>query len=226
MNAYVNPSAATASGSPRCTPCEEVINAVTHGIGALLSIAALVTLLLLTAGNGDIWHVAGFIIYGASLFTLYMASFLYHVASGEKLKNIFRMFDHCSIFLLIAGTYTPILLIAMRGPWGWTLFAMIWGMAAAGLFYEIVFGGRRKWISLALYIAMGWLAVIAVKPMLSMLPTGLLLWILFGGLLYTGGIVFYVWKRLPFNHAIWHLFVLGGSVLHFTGIVRYLTPPA
>lgn len=226
MNAYVNPSAATASGSPRYTPCEEVINAVTHGIGALLSIAALVTLLLLTAGNGDIWHVAGFIIYGASLFTLYVASFLYHVASGEKLKKIFRMFDHCSIFLLIAGTYTPILLIAMRGPWGWTLFAMIWAMAAAGLFYEIVFGGRRKWISLALYIAMGWLAVIAVKPMLSALPTGLLLWILFGGLLYTGGIIFYVWKHLPYNHAIWHLFVLGGSVLHFTGIVRYLTPPA
>lgn len=222
----MNTNAATSSDAPRYTPCEEVINAVTHGIGAILSIAALVTLLILSAGNGDPWRISGFSIYGASLFTLYMASFLYHAARGEKLKKIFRILDHCSIFLLIAGTYTPILLIAMRGVWGWTLFAMIWAMAAAGLIYEIVLGGRPKWISLALYIAMGWLAVIAIKPMFSALPTGLLLWILFGGLLYTGGIVFYVWKRLPFNHAIWHVFVLCGSVLHFTGIVLYLTPPA
>lgn len=210
--------------SKRYTNCEEIANSITHGIGALLSIAALIALLLHTSGYGDSWQMASFTIYGVSLFTLYLASCLYHSVRGEKLKKIFRHFDHSAIFLLIAGTYTPVLLIAMRGPWGWTLFAMIWIMAVAGLIYELICLGRYKWISLAIYIAMGWLAIIAIKPMMVMLPDGLLHWIVFGGLLYTGGIVFYVWKRLPFNHAIWHLFVLGGSTLHFVGIWLHLTP--
>ncbi|MFO8111217.1 MAG: hemolysin III family protein [Desulfosalsimonadaceae bacterium] len=212
--------------SRRYTTGEEIANTVTHGIGALLSVAALVTLLLLARENGDLWRIAGFTIYGISLFTLYLASSLYHAVTGEKLKKIFRMLDHSSIYLLIAGTYTPILLIAMRGTWGWTLFVLIWTMAAAGLVYKFIFLDRSEWVSLAIYIAMGWLAIIAIKPMLAMLPAGLLLWIVFGGLLYTGGIVFYVWKRIPFNHAIWHLFVLGGSTLHFVGILLYLTPIA
>lgn len=214
------------SPSPRYTTCEEIANAVTHGVGALLSIAALLTLLLLTRGHGDLWHITGFTIYGISLFTLYMASAVYHAVSSDKLKKIFRMLDHAAIYLLIAGTYTPVLLIAMRGTWGWILFGMIWTMAAFGLVFKLLYTGRFEWISLSVYIAMGWLAIIAIKPMLLMLPDGLLLWIVFGGLLYTGGIVFYAWKRIPFNHAIWHLFVLGGSALHFTGILLHLTPIA
>lgn len=210
--------------SRRYTTGEEIANTVTHGIGALLSVAALITLLLLARENGDLWRIAGFTIYGISLFILYMSSSLYHAVTGEKLKKIFRLLDHSSIYLLIAGTYTPILLIAMRGTWGWALFVLIWTMAAAGLVYKFVFLDRSEWVSLAIYIAMGWLAIIAIKPMLTMLPAGLLLWIVFGGLLYTGGIVFYVWKRIPFNHAIWHLFVLGGSTLHFVGILLHLTP--
>jgi hemolysin III len=210
----------------RYTIGEEIANAVTHGIGAFLSIVALTWLLLLTRENGDLWQIAGFSIYGSALITLYIMSSIYHAVTGEKLKRLFRLLDHAAIFLLIAGTYTPLLLIAMRGPWGWTLFALIWTMAVAGLIYELLYLGRYKWISLSIYIAMGWLAIIAIKPMMTMLPDGLLHWIVYGGLLYTGGIVFYVWKRLPYNHAVWHLFVLGGSAMHFTGILLHLTPAA
>lgn len=215
---------ATPTRLRRCTTAEEIANTVTHGIGAFLSIAALITLLLLALAHGDPWRITGFTIYGASLIALYTASSLYHAATNEKIKKLFRTLDHSAIYLLIAGTYTPILLIAMRGPLGWTLFGMIWTMAAAGLIFKLFFTGRWEWVSLAVYIAMGWLAIVAVKPMLSLLPHGLLLWIVLGGLFYTGGIVFYVWRRLPFNHAIWHLFVLGGSALHFTGILLYLAP--
>lgn len=216
----------TPSDIPRYTAREEIASSVTHGIGALLSIAALVTLIVHSRGHGDLWRMTGFTIYGISLFTLYAASTLYHAVSGKKRKRIFRMLDHSSIFLLIAGTYTPVLLIAMRDPWGWTLMALIWLMALAGVLYETVCTGRSKRIRLFVYIAMGWLAVIAVKPMLTMLPPGLLGWIIFGGLLYTGGIVFYLWKKLAFNHAIWHLFVIAGSASHFVGFLLYLTPRA
>lgn len=205
---------------------EEIANAVTHGIGAFLSVAALVILLVLARENGDAWRTTGFTIYGVSLITLYMSSSLYHAVTGERLKKIFRMLDHSSIYLLIAGTYTPVLLIGMRGAWGWALFGMIWTMAAAGLVYKLAFLDRSERVSLAIYVTMGWLAIIAIKPMLAMLPDGLLLWILFGGLLYTGGIVFYACKRIPFNHAIWHLFVLGGSAVHFVGILLHLAPLA
>lgn len=210
---------------PHYTPGEELANTITHGIGAGFSLIALITLILSSSKSGDVWRMAGFTVYGASLFALYMASTLYHAVRGEKLKKYFRMLDHSSIFLLIAGTYTPVLLIAMRGTWGWTLFGLIWGMAAGGLIYELIFLGRYKWISLAIYGSMGWLAIIAIKPMLAILPAGLLSWILFGGLLYTGGIVFYVWKKIPYHHAIWHLFVMGGSSLHFAGMMLYLAHP-
>ena len=202
---------------------EEIANTVTHAIGAGLSIIAVVALLLHGKAFNDGWRMAGFSVFGASLCALYLASTIYHAVTDEKLKGYCRMIDHSSIFLLIAGTYTPVLLIAMRGPWGWTLLALIWTMAAGGLVYELFFLGRHKWISLAIYAGMGWLAIIAIRPMLVMLPDGLLQWIVLGGLAYTAGIGFYVWHNLPYHHAIWHLFVLGGSSLHFTGMLLHLT---
>lgn len=210
---------------PRYTFGEEIANSVTHGIGAALSIAAIIALLACCRQNSDIWRVLGFSIYGISLFALYMASTLYHAVTGDRLKKLFRMLDHSTIFLLIAGTYTPVLLIAMRGAWGWSLFVLIWTMAVAGLIYELFFIDRYKWISLSIYAVMGWLAIIAIKPMMAMLPEGLLQWIIMGGLLYTGGIIFYIWRKLPYHHAIWHLFVLGGSTFHFVGMLLHLAPP-
>jgi hemolysin III len=211
-------------GSRRYSFAEELANSVTHGIGAVLSVAALAVLLLLACKSGDVWHMVGFGVYGVCLLMLYLSSALYHAVSGSRLKTLFRRLDHASIFLLIAGTYTPVLLIAMRGPWGWSLLALIWAMAAAGLIYELIYLGRHKFVSLTIYLAMGWLAIVAIKPMIAILPHGLLYWVVFGGLVYTGGVVFYVSKCLPFNHAIWHLFVLGGSTLHFIGILIHLTP--
>lgn len=207
----------------RYTAGEEIANAVTHGVGVALGIAALIILITYSGNYRDAWRVVCFSIYGASLILLYLASTLYHAFSNERIKHFFRMMDHSFIFLLIAGTYTPITLIAMRGIWGWVLFSLIWIMAVSGLIYEIIFLGRHKGVSLAIYGVMGWLAVIALKPMLNLLPAGLLVWMLAGGLLYTMGILFYVWKKLPYNHAIWHLFVLGGSVVHFFAVLTYLS---
>jgi len=205
------------------TSGEEIANSVTHGAGAALSLAAIVALILFSGNYQDPWRSVGFSIYGSTLFILYLASTLYHAWPHHKLKAFFRLMDHASIFLLIAGTYTPITLIAMRGPWGWTLFGIIWTLAIGGVIFKLLFMGRFKAVSLALYAAMGWLAVIAIKPMLVLLPEGLLAWIIAGGLLYTLGIGFYVWKKLPYHHAIWHLFVLGGSLLHFFGILLHLS---
>jgi len=201
---------------------EEIANSVSHGLGAGLSIAAIVVLLFYSGNYRDPWRAVSFSVYGSTLLILYLASTLYHAFTHPSVKRFFRMLDHFSIFLLIAGTYTPICLVAMRGPWGWTLFGLIWGIALFGIVYEAVFLGRHKYISLFLYGAMGWLAIIAIKPMIELLPGGLLTFIFAGGLFYTIGIVFYALDRLPYNHAIWHLFVLGGSISHFFGILFYL----
>lgn len=210
------------SDTPQYTTGEEIANSITHGIGAALSIAAIAVLISYSGNYNDIWRVVCFSIFGASLFTLYLASTLYHAFTQAKIKRFFRHLDHSSIFLLIAGTYTPITLIAMRGPWGWTLFGLIWAMALGGIIFETVCLGRYKFISLGIYVVMGWLAVIAIRPMLLMLPAGMLKFIVIGGLFYTLGIVFYIWKKLPYHHAIWHLFVLGGSITHFFGMLFYL----
>ncbi len=205
------------------TVSEEIANAATHGIGVALGIIALIVLITYGGNYRDTWRVVCFSIYGASLILLYLASTLYHASSNERIKHFFRMMDHSFIFVLIAGTYTPVTLIAMRGAWGWTLFCLIWIMAASGLIYELLYLGRHKAVSLSIYASMGWLAIIAIKPMLDLLPAGLLAWIFIGGLLYSLGIVFYVWKKLPYNHAIWHLFVLGGSTAHFFAVLLYLS---
>jgi len=212
------------STKKRYTIKEEIANSITHGIGAALSIAALVILVVYAALFGDVWRVVSFSIYGATLFILYLASTLYHSFTNEKVKQFFRLMDHTSIYLLIAGTYTPITLVAMRGAWGWTLFGLIWGLALVGISYELFIPSKKMVIPVILYVSMGWLVIIAVKPMLEMLPKGLISWIVAGGLFYTSGVVFYIWKKIPFNHAIWHLFVLGGSISHFFGMLFHLLP--
>ncbi len=206
----------------RYTLGEEIANSITHGIGAALSIAALVLLVAFASQHRDAWQIVSFSIYGVSLIALYLSSTLYHAFTNEKAKHFFRIMDHSCIFLLIAGTYTPPTLIAMRGSWGWTIFTLIWVMAVGGLIFETINIGKYKFISVSIYMAMGWLAIIAFKPMLATLPPGMFKWFLIGGLFYTSGIIFYIWKKVPYNHAIWHMFVLGGSITHFFAILFYL----
>lgn len=200
---------------------EEIANSITHGIGAGLSIAALVILVVFAALQGDAWKIVSFSIYGVSLFALYLTSTLYHSFTNPKLKQFFHVLDHSAIFLLIAGTYTPILLISMRGVLGWILFGLIWALALGGIVFKIFFFEKFKMLSVLFYVGMGWLVVIAGKPVLEMVPTSVNLWLLIGGIFYTAGVVFYVTKKIPFQHGIWHLFVLGGSVSHFFGMLQY-----
>ena len=207
---------------PSQSPGEEIANSVTHGIGAGLSVAALVILVVFGAKQGDAWRVVSFSIYGSALIALYLASTLYHAFRNPKIKRWMKLLDHSSIYLLIAGTYTPIMLTVMRGGWGWTLFGIIWGLALAGIIFKLMFIGRFKKLSVSIYVAMGWLVIIAVKPIIAAVPAEMLMFMLIGGICYTFGVVFYLWKTLPFHHAVWHLFVLGGSITHFFGIMFYI----
>jgi len=193
-------------------------------MGAMLAIAALALLVTLAALQGDAWRVVSLAIYGATLVILYLVSTMYHAFRGPRIKRLFRTLDHSAIFLLIAGTYTPITLVHLRGGWGWTLFGIIWGLAAGGVVTKIFFTGRLRVLSVVLYVAMGWLVLIALKPILETVPRGLLAWLLAGGVSYTLGLTFYLAKRLPYHHAVWHLFVLGGSVCHFIGMLLYVVP--
>jgi hemolysin III len=202
---------------------EEIANSITHGIGVALSIAGLVLLVVFSSLHGDTWRVVTFSIYGATLIILYLSSTLYHSFRNPKIKSFFRLMDHISIYLLIAGTYTPITLTVMRGPWGWTLFGLIWAMAIAGIITKFFIMNKLKILSVVFYIAMGWLVIIAIKPMFVMAPTGLIIWIVIGGLCYTFGVIFYALKKMPYSHAVWHLFVMGGSISHFFGMLFNLT---
>ncbi len=198
---------------------EEIANSVTHGAGLLLSLAALPALVLATTAHGDAWLVAATSVYGATLILVYATSTLYHALPGARLKAVLRRCDHAAIYLLIAGTYTPFLLGPLRGTWGWSLLAVIWGLAAAGVVLKSVFGVRWPHLSTALYDAMGWLVVVAAVPLVRSLPWGGLAWLMAGGVFYTGGVVFYVLDgRMRYAHAIWHLFVLAGSVAHFCAV--------
>jgi hemolysin III len=208
---------------PEYTPTEELLHSITHGVGAALAVAVLVVLVRLAMLGDDAWRIVSFSIYGASLIILYSASTLYHSFQHQRLKRFFRYFDHLSIFLLIAGTYTPVVLISLSGAWRWTLFGLVWGFAAGGAVYELLFLGRYKWITVTLYLGMGWLAAIAIKPMLTTVPRGLFWWLLAGGLFYTSGTIFYGLKKMQYHHVLWHLFVLFGSACHFLGFLLYLT---
>jgi hemolysin III len=203
---------------------EETINAVTHGLGAVLALGGLVVLVVMAVLRGGVWHIVSCSIYGATLVLLFTSSTLYHSFRNERIKHAFRIVDHASIYLLIAGTYTPFLLVNLRGRWGWSLFGIIWGLALAGIIFQIFFVHRFRLAQTLVYLAMGWLVVIAFKPLLNRVPRPGLLWLLLGGLCYSGGAVFYLWKKLPYHHGIWHLFVLGGSVCHYFAILFYVLP--
>lgn len=203
---------------------EEIANAVTHGIGALLSVAALVLLIVFSSIKGTAWHVVSFTIYGASMLLLYLCSTLVHSFKEGKAKDLFEFLDHSSIYIFIAGTYTPFLLVVLRGPLGWSLFGTVWGIALLGVVFKAFFVKRFLFLSTVFYLIMGWLIVIAWGPLTAAVaPQGIVL-LVTGGVLYTLGTVFYVWRGFPYHHAIWHLFVLGGSVTHFFAILLYLLP--
>ena len=214
----------TTTRTTRYSVGEEIANSLTHGVGALLAIGGLAVLVTLAALRGDVWHVVSCSIYGGAMVVLYTASTLYHGITAPRAKNALQVFDHASIFLLIAGTYTPFTLVTLRGPWGWSLFGTVWGLAVAGIILEIAFPRRWPALALTLYIAMGWVVVVAVKPLLAVLPTGGLVLLVLGGLSYTAGIGFYAWRRLPYGHAIWHLFVLAGTIFHFFAVLFYVVP--
>lgn len=203
---------------------EEKINAITHGAGAVLALAGLVVLTVASSLYGSVWHIVSFSVYGTSLFLLYLASTLYHSFSNERLKYIFKIIDHSAIYLLIAGTYTPFTLVLLHGTLGWIIFSTIWGLACLGILLKIFFVKRFKVLSTLCYILMGWLMLLAVKPITAILPATGFIWLIAGGICYTGGSVFYLWRRLPYNHAIWHLFVLAGSIAHFVTVFYYILP--
>jgi len=208
----------------RYTWQEEIANCVTHGLGVILSIVALTLLVVYASLGGDAWRIVSVSIFGATLIILYVASTLYHAFPQPPVKRVMRILDHSAIYLLIAGTYTPFLLVNMRGPWGWSLFGVLWGIAAAGCLFKALFIGRWDKVTTVLYIAMGWAILVAIKPALAVVPTGAMVLMLIGGISYTAGTLFYSWSRLPFNHAIWHLFVLGGSTTHFFAIFCFVVP--
>jgi len=205
---------------------EEVAHVVTHGVGLLLSILGLVVLVVVASARGDVWHVVSVAIYGSTLVLLYAASTFYHALHSPRAKAVFRVLDHATIYLLIAGTYTPFTLVNLRGGWGWALFGAVWGLAILGVVLEAAATHRGRILSLILYIGMGWLVAIAVKPLIASVATGGLILMVAGGLAYTGGVVFYAWRSLPFNHAIWHVFVLAGSVCHYFAVLLFVIPGA
>jgi hemolysin III len=193
---------------------QELANALTHGFGTLWGIAAAGVLVTLAAMRGDVFHIVGAAVFGTTLIMLYSASTLYHAVPKRSMKARLRIVDHSAIYLLIAGTYTPFTLAGIRGGWGWALFGVVWGLAAAGIVFKLFFTGRFRRISTVIYLAMGWLVVIAAKPVVEALPGASLLWLAVGGLAYTGGVYFYANRRIPYGHAIWHLCVMAGSTAH------------
>lgn len=203
---------------------EEIASAITHGVGVALSIAGLAILLILATRFDDSWRLVSVSIYGGALIFLYLASTLYHAIQHLATKQVFHILDHVGIFLLIAGTYTPILLVKMRDLQGWVFFALIWGLALVGSCIKAFFTGRFVKVSTFAYVAMGWLALFLAKSMLATLGLGGMAWLVAGGLSYSLGVIPFLWERLPFNHAIWHLFVMGGSVCHYVLIWQYVLP--
>ncbi len=209
------------------TPAEEVANSVTHGIGLLLSIAGLAILVAFATKFGNAWHIASCSVFGGALVFQYATSTLYHGIWHAGTKRVLRVFDHCAIFVLIAGTYTPFALVNLRHNGGWILFGVIWGLAVIGIVTRLgpILGTeRREWLRLALYLAMGWTAVAAIVPMMRTIAPGGLMLVALGGLAYTGGVVFYTRHKMRYHHAVWHGFVLGGSTCHFFAVLFYVIP--
>ncbi|GAK59124.1 channel protein, hemolysin III family [Candidatus Vecturithrix granuli] len=204
---------------------EELANSITHGIGIYLGVAGLAILVVFASLYGNAWHIVSCSIYGVTLVLLYTASTLYHSFRHPQVKHVFRIIDHASIYLLIAGTYTPFTLVPLRGAWGWSLFSVIWILALGGIITKIFFIHRFEIFSRFLYLIMGWIVVVAGKPMLQIVPARGILWLVIGGLSYTIGIIFYALdKKFSYAHAIWHVFVLVGSICHFFAVMFYVVP--
>jgi hemolysin III len=203
----------------------EVANSVTHGLGALASIAALSLMVVVASLYGTARHVVGAAIFGSALVLLYTMSTLYHALRGPVVKRVFKVLDHSAIYVLIAGTYTPFCLSTLKGPWGWSLLVVIWGLALLGIAFKAVFSaGRFPRFSTFVYLGMGWMVMVAARPLWLYLPRHGMYWLMGGGLFYSLGVVFYVSKNLKFHHAIWHLFVLGGSLCHVAAVLGFVLP--
>jgi hemolysin III len=203
---------------------EEIFNSATHGVGILVSIAGLVLLIVFSSLYGQAIHIVSCTIYGTTLILLYTASTLYHGIQKPEIKYVFKIFDHSCIYVLIAGTYTPFMLVTVKGTLGWTIFAVVWALTILGIIFKAFFVNRFKIVSTIAYILMGWLVILAIKPLFHSLPGEGLALLVSGGLAYTLGTIFYAWKKLPFNHAIWHIFVLAGSVCHFLAVMFFVVP--
>jgi hemolysin III len=198
---------------------DELINTLTHGAGLAASMLGFVVLLIVAILRGGAWQIVGCAIYGATLVCLYAASTFYHGVCLPRAKRVLHIFDHCAIYLLIAGTYTPFLLVNLRGSWGWTLLAVIWGCAVLGILFKLWFADRFPIFSVSAYVAMGWLGVIAAQQVYAHVPLTGVVWIVLGGLAYSIGVVFYACKKIPHHHAIWHLLVMAGSTCHYVAIL-------
>lgn len=203
---------------------EEIIHSVTHGIGTGLALVGLAVLVVLAVMNNNIYQIVSFSIFGSTLVLLYLASTLYHGFQNPRLKRIFKSFDHASIYLLIAGTYTPFLLISLRGTSGWTLLVVVWVIALAGVVYKIFFINKFHILSVISYVLLGWLCVFVFKEMLASIPIGGIIWLALGGLFYMVGIIFYALQKIPYMHVVWHFFVLAGSICHYFAVLLYLAP--
>lgn len=208
----------------RYRAAEELANSITHALGALLAIVGLAVLVISAARRGTAVHVVSSLVFGLSLVGLYASSTFYHASRDAVIKRSLRQLDHAAIFVLIAGTYTPFTLVTLRGIWGWSIFGVVWGLAVIGLFFES--GLRKRWIgySIGLYILMGWVAAAAIEPLLTSLPHGGVVLLFAGGMAYTFGTIFYLTRRIPFHHALWHLAVIAGSVLHYFAVLLYVIP--
>jgi len=201
----------------------ERFKSVTHLVGTVLSVAGLATLVTMAAMERDPYKIVSFAVYGAMLLVLYTISTLYHWVRSPRLKAVLQKCDHSAIYLLIAGSYTPFTLVTLRGPWGWSLFGVSWGLAALGIVQELTLGRRTRSVSMVIYVMMGWLALVAIRPLVSALPPAGTAWLLAGGLIYSAGIYFFINdERIRHGHGIWHLFVLGGSLCQFVSIARYV----
>jgi hemolysin III len=201
---------------------EELANSITHGIGLVLSVAGFAVLLVFAILRGGALQIASCAVYGSTLVCVYAASTLYHALPSPRMKRALKILDHCAIYLLIAGTYTPFTLVTLRGGWGWSLFAIVWALAMAGIVFKVWFIDHFPILSTVLYLAMGWIAVVAIKPLLSSIPAHGLYWLVAGGVLYSIGVAFFAARRLRFGHAIWHVFVIAGSACHYVAVLFYV----
>ena len=204
------------------TTGEEIANAITHGIGTILAIAALVLLVVFSSIYGNTTAVVSFTVYGSTLVILYLMSTIYHSLPRGKAKDVFEILDHSSIFLLIAGTYTPFALVTLKGVKGWTIFGIIWGLALAGMVMKVFLVKKFVILSTLMYILMGWMAIFILKDIMASVPLNGVILLVLGGVAYTVGALFYIWRKIPYHHAIWHLFVLAGSLFHFFTILLYV----